>query len=230
MVSARKLPDAYNKSFGSDLYKLLRLAELSNRDTKTDFKAINESRDINFAYGDSLDMYGEMFGISRDGATDEQYRVKILLKIGKLKANSDCNSMIQVISDMFNIDKSSFLLTGLNEYEGVMSLQKSGAVRICGLSSSIITDLGYTSEQVRQMINDVLPVGVRVETLIFDGTLKLMSPTANGGGDMPTLNAAWDYGQSHPESALSGDYVNPNDSTDIGTHTGGTLGYGRGEI
>ena len=81
MNESRKLPDAYAKEKCSNLYKVMQLDDLLYADSKGALKSIDRSRDLQQAYGETLDKYGEMFGVERKGASDEQLRIKLLNKI-----------------------------------------------------------------------------------------------------------------------------------------------------
>lgn len=232
MNNIHKMPDAYKKTIGSNLYDLLQLANLLDVDQKADFNSIEGSHDIEFAYGKTLDRYGEMVGIQRSGATDEQYRVNILGAAGKRVSGGDCNSTIHVIADMLSVGIDSFRIYDMSDSIPNANAFVPAAIRIVGLSSEVIAETGFTSAQIKQMINDILPAGVRLETLTFDGTLDIMRVSNVNPSDTsyPTLSRAWEAGQNAPETVLAGYGENPNDSSDSGTFDGGTLGYGNGEI
>lgn len=227
MNQAKKLPDVYRHDTDSNNYKLMQLCNLINTDFEADMKSIFNSRDIHNATGKTLDRYGEMLGQSRNGATDEQYRFLLLNKIGKLKAGSDCNSVIQNIMIMFNAEKISVT-------EGNLS------VSVNGVTMDMIDNTGYSAVEVKEKISEMLPVGVELSRLYVDGTL-LISDIEEYGADYPVLYNAWrtaykiHLGNPYANTGLTGKSTIPMDwdlgtaeSTSITTQrnfpVGGTLG------
>lgn len=190
-----KLPDAYNKNISSNLYMLLSLAYLVSSGLQTDLNDIWNSRDINTAYGATLDNYGEMLGVQRNGATDDQYRTNLLNKISQNVSGSDTNSVINGIALMLNTDAKNISII---EYD--MS------VKIVGMTLEMIEARGYSPVEINAMIENILPIGVGMERTIYGGTLLISgtSPTAILA-DYPQLFPAWYLSQR--EYVLHGDEV-----------------------
>ena len=228
MNQTKKLPDAYRKDTDSNNYKLMQLCNLLNTDFSADVRSIFHSRDIHNATGKTLDKYGEMIGQSRNGATDEQYRFLILYKISRLKAESDCNSVILSLSQMFNAE------------HGVISISEySSGVQINGITIEMAESTGFTMTEIENMVSDLLPIGVSGGRTVFSGTLLVNSKYKLTGNieainKYPVLYSAWYYSQfeyinNGKDVGLSGygevpeifnaDYGFPTS----GTYAGGTL-------
>lgn len=216
-----RLPDAYDKKSGSNISKVLQLAyELAEAQEK-DSNDIDGSRSIENAYGKTLDRYGKMYGVDRGGATDQQYRTIILMQIGKNAVQADSNSIIKAIELAMQSE-------GVSLHEGDMT------VSIEGLSTTAYEESGYTADEVKQLISSLLPVGVSLESVMFDGTLLIFDVTVEGDLNYPQLYSAWYYGQrayaEGKEVGLSGDGTVPNSFLEYapeyqtsGTYEGGTL-------
>ena len=237
MNNAKKLPDAYKKQIGSNLYNVLQLANLLDSDYKSDLQSIAESRNLHSAYGKTLDNYGAMFGVDRQSATDEQYRTKILNQIALYTANSDVNSLVNSISLMLDTEKTELTI---NEWDLL--------IRVGGLTMAMLENTGYKSNEISSMIKRLLPVGVKLMPPQYEGTLHLFqynkfpwasSPTYNNA---PTLFSAWVIGQEELQAGndigLSGYGEVPTNWGNFfvtkgyqtsGTYEGGTLGILSGE-
>lgn len=176
MHNVKSFPDAYDKQPSSNLYKLMQLNYLLSNDVKNIYAQIEQSRGIENAYGKTLVYYGEMVGQDRNGNDDEQYRIMILNRIAQKLSNGDCNSVISLISQTFNIDKSQIWVN-----EGKAS------VRIAGISQEKVESVGLTVDQIKDMIKGILPIGVKLEYLDIQGTLIMTNKDIedkNGLGDI----------------------------------------------
>lgn len=166
MNKAYMLPDAYAKSENSNNYKLLDLAAEFFKELNADLEAISDSRDYKKATGKSLDRIGEKIGLPRSGATDEQYRMKIASRIGRLNSDGSCDATIKIIADIIGCEPEDISIK-----EGDMS------VEIKGLSIKALQTSGYKSSEVTSIIKDVLPIGVGLKPPVYAGTLLLMGET-----------------------------------------------------
>lgn len=228
MNQAKKLPDVYRRDTGSNNYKIMQLCNLLNTDFEADMKSIFNSRDINNAKGKTLDKYGEMVGQSRNGATDEQYRFLILYKISRLTAESDCDSIIASLSQLFGSE------------QGEISISESNSsVQINGITIDMANNSGFSMDEVKSMVTDLLPVGVSAGRTVFSGSLLVNSRREFFGNpdavnNYPRLYSAWYLAQSEyyyhgRDVGLSGSGTVPNifDNGDgfstSGTYAGGTL-------
>lgn len=229
MNNAKKLPDAYAKNTDSNIYKLLQLVNLLHNDLRIDLQSIDESRDIQNATGRTLDKYGEMISVSRGGATDEQYRTKILSQIARYVTESDCNSVISAIAHIFDVP-----VTDISIIEGDMN------VEILGLTMEMLEKSGYKSREIEAMIRGVIPIGVEMSSPKYAGTLMIMEEGKTVGDtfvqNYPVLGPALWYGSlaQNIGTGLSGERDIPESWISVGvdptgTFEGGTLGILSGE-
>lgn len=236
MNNAKRLPDAYAKNTDSNIYKLLQLVNLLYNDLQIDLKCIDKSRDIQQATGKTLDRYGEMISVTRGGATDEQYRTKILSQIARYVTESDCNSVISAIAHIFDVAEAEMSII-----EGDMK------VEILGLTMEMLEKSGYKSREIEAMIRGLIPIGVEMSPPKYAGTLKVIEsrffhrPSDDAFNELvdkyPILFFAWEQGQQDyaagKTTGLSGHGEVPESFKKLwgiinyhtsGDYAGGTLG------
>lgn len=160
------LPDAYAKGKESNNYKLLQMERELISDLEKDIKDVGDTLDIRKAFGKTLDYYGEIYGQPRGELTDDQYRIVILQKAIRNNVGGDANSIILALASAFGVDASSF---GLTETENVCE------IRVTGLPFSMLQSVGMTQSQVKQMIDDLTPIGVKSTPLELEGTFEFSS-------------------------------------------------------
>lgn len=226
MNNARKLPDAYNKTVGSNLYNLLQLLNLLDIDLKSDLKSILQSRNIENATGATLDAYGEMVGVKRNYASDENYRTRIIARISTLTVDSDINSVLSAISRTFGIDVSDIKIS-----DGETS------VTIQGLTLDLVNKTSCNCHEICEILNGFIPVGVTLEPVVYAGTLLVVSSRLLGSSELateyPILYPAWSFSMDEYEYrgrdvGLSGHGEVPSifatfSETTSGDFVGGTL-------
>jgi len=190
--NARRLPDAYDKKDNSNTHKLLSLACTVASMQEKDLNDINASRELEKATGKTLYYYGKMFNVPRGGATDKQYVTKILTQIVKNTATPDTNGVINAIEKAL-------------QSEGVSIEEHDMSISVHGLKADILGKSGYSSiEEVEDLIRTILPIGISLETVTYEGSLLIFDITVSGPSDYPLLYSAWLYGQ---EAAANGSQV-----------------------
>lgn len=161
-----KFPDVYKKTAESSNNRLLLLNESLLSTAENDLKDIFESLDFFKASGKTLDLYGAAYNQKRGQLNDEQYRYVILSKIGRNMGNTDYNSILNLITAMFNCDYSEVMLQDMSENGGAC------VVNLVKMPFSILNKIGFTTKQVKQMIEALLPICVRLEAHNFEGTFE----------------------------------------------------------
>lgn len=156
------MPDAYNKDVGGNLYNLFELLAALIADEAKDLQDIDDSSDIFTASGDTLDRYGKMFGVDRCGATDVQYRTKILNRIGENLSTGDCNSVIRLIAQMLDVPESEIRIAELG----------GGKVSLSNIAFNTLEKSGFDGKTTIDMIGSMLPIGVSIGNSSFAGTFR----------------------------------------------------------
>lgn len=160
---AKNLPDAYNKSTISNNFKILELERTANNDLRSILVEIENSLDIENATGATLDLYGKEFGQARGKANDEQFRVMIKAKIIRSFSNGSYKSVIDAICSTFGCSIDDVYLAETDNPMAV-SLEKAPLEEIIRA--------GFTTNQAYQIIKSLLPVGVDLESVLFEGTFE----------------------------------------------------------
>jgi len=157
------LPDVYQKQPTSNNYKLLLLEQGLVGGFWDDLKALDAVLDISNASGETLDLYGSIYGQARGSMTDEQYRVIILQRAARNLAGGDYNSTIIALANALGVSPSEFTLIEEDEPR---------RVAVSDLPYAALQKAGLTSQQAYQIIQSLLPAGIPLAPLDLAGTLE----------------------------------------------------------
>lgn len=158
---AKNLPDVYKKSPNSNNYKILEIGRCSKQNLRSDLKEIENVLTIENATGATLDLYGERIGQRRGLATDAQYLIMLKAKIMRTMSNGSYNSVVNAVCESFNCSPSDIIV----EESETPCLIKTLTVPI-----EIINKAGLSSSQAHQIIKSLLPIGVRLDEYLLEGT------------------------------------------------------------
>ena len=150
---AKNLPDAFRKDEGANNRRILEIEKNATDQLREAVSAIFDSLDIDKATGSTLDLYGEMYGQARGGFTDEQYRLKIRQRLAMASAGTDYNSIVNALAGMIGSPAEAICLE-----DGAVS----GNVDVVQFPYDTLQGAGFTVPQVRDMIESLLPAGVRI--------------------------------------------------------------------
>lgn len=162
----KNLPDCYNKEHTSNNYKLMQLIQYDRDKFKAVLNELWQSLDIDNADSYTLDLYGEMVGQQRGLATDEQYVLLIKTKVARNHCCGDYNSILETVCRILNCSPSDVLFE--EEQEPCAIVAKK-----IPLETIIHADL--TPSQFTQILKSLLPVGVRLEASVYEGTFVFAS-------------------------------------------------------
>ncbi len=157
------LPDAFKKDPSSNNYKLLHINTDTENGISETFKQLFKQLDIDNAFEKNLDMYGEMFSVSRKGDNDDKYRIRIKAQIGHNYTDGSRKSTADVVAWLLQSDTSEIR---------IKSGDATGDVIISGIPLPILMDAGFEREEITELINSLLSVCVRVKTASYVGTLE----------------------------------------------------------
>lgn len=160
---AKNLPDAYKKDVRSNNYKILEIERTANNELRECLSEIEKALDIENATGVTLDMYGESFGQSRGLATDAQYRVMIKSKIVRSLSCGSYKDFVDAICATFGCSIDDVLLS---------ETDKPMTVSLGKAPLNDIIHAGFTTNQAYQIVKKLLPVGVKLESVLFEGTFE----------------------------------------------------------
>lgn len=163
-----ELPDSYKKSEGSVNNRLLLLGEMAIADARDDLRDIDESTDIEKAYGRTLDLFGGIVGQKRGRMNDVKYRYLIFTKIASNMSQSTHESVMYNVLKMFNANQGDISLEDISIEED----DKPCVVRLAKMPLDTLIAAGFTSRQAVRMIETVLPACVTIEAENFEGTFE----------------------------------------------------------
>jgi len=167
---AKNLPDCYKKNKYSNNYKILEIERRTGVELRECLNGIAEILDIENATGAVLDAYGERYAQPRGKATDQQYRIMIKTKIAKTLSSGSYKDIVDTICFAFGCTINDVLLVESTTTPMGVSLEQ--------LPLSAINESGFTTAQAYQLIKSMMPVGVDLQSVLFEGTFEF-SDTEN---------------------------------------------------
>ena len=157
----KNLPDCLNKLKDSNNFKILETVRQSLNGIFVDINDVLESLDLETATGKTLDLFGDMLGQPRGLATDAQFRLLIKSKIMMNFTTGDHKSIVKALCITFNCEPTEVYIK-----EG----SHPCTVEIAMLPLNVLNRAGLTVKQVIGMVERLLPVGVTLDTFLFEGT------------------------------------------------------------
>ena len=164
----KNLPDVYRKTADSNNAKILQIEKRAMDKLREAIQAIDDSLDLDKATGATLDMYGDMVGQPRGKAIDSQYRLLIKTRIIRNLANGDYNGIVNLLSLIFGCSPTEIVLTELSE---------PCKVRMEALPIERLNAMVINVNMAVQIIKELLPVGVILESAEFSGTFEFSGST-----------------------------------------------------
>lgn len=160
---AKNLPDCYKKDKDSNNYKILETERSATYELRTLLHNIESILDIDNATGATLDMYGKRYGQPRGQANDAQYITMIKSKIVRGLCNGSYKNIVDAICFTFGCNADDVCLSEM-DIPMKVKLEK--------VPLDVIASSGFTAEQAQQIVQNLLPVTVILESVTFDGTFE----------------------------------------------------------
>lgn len=157
----KNLPDSFCKTETSNNFKLLELERLTLEEYRQTLTELFDMIKLENARGKTLDMYGETVGQPRGRASDEQYVLMIKAKLMQNLSNGSYPSILNSLCTTFDCEPSQIYI------EESETPCKVNAVKI-PLGAVIKADI--TPEDTEKLIKSLLPVGVSLESYLYEGT------------------------------------------------------------
>lgn len=163
MNNIKRLPDCYRKDENSNNYKLLSINELDRESLREDLQQINESLDLEKAFGRTQDHYGASIGQPRGYLNDKQYLILIKVRLARIMNRGDYNSVLRALKMVFSANGGDIIM---------QDSEKPACVKLTRFPLQTLVNAGFTSRQVVDMINAILPICVSVDADEFEGTFE----------------------------------------------------------
>jgi len=170
----KALPDSFDKRATSNNYKLLQLVQSYVEGLRDDIGQVQDTLDIHKATGETLDLYGKMYGQGRGRLTDEQMRYIVLQMVGRNMVKGDCNSIVEALAVAFGVEPSEFKLV---ETDNILE------VELKSLPYAVILENGLTAGQMIQIVKRMLPVCVTLKTAELTGTFEFAADATSQDED-----------------------------------------------
>jgi hypothetical protein len=166
-----RLTDNYNKNVGSGVYKLMQVTAQHIQENEDDLNTILNWRDIDQAQGKALDELGQNVRQNRGQAPDDVYRILIKSKIKRNLSNGSVNTLIDFLSFILQVDKTTIKVTEL------WSDGQPATLKI-DCPNDAVNATGLSRNQFGTLVNLVVAVGVKANVL-FEGTFGFSSSDAS---------------------------------------------------
>lgn len=178
------LPDAYVKDKKSNNYKLFDVfASEFEKLYQTQLK-VRQFRSVDEANGQTLDLIGANYNVSRGTMNDELYKPMIKAAIARTWCDGTFNSVLELLALTLNTDVKNVALT--EDYETGGS---SGMITIASTPKDALNAVGMTVQEYAQIVQSILPVGVGVNLVAFEGTFSYATNNYTSGTYTPELSA-----------------------------------------
>lgn len=177
------LTDAYKKNSKSNNYRLFEVfASEFEKLYQTQLK-VRQFRSVDEATGKTLDLIGSNYNVARGNMNDELYRPMIKAAIARTWCNGTFNSVLELLALTLNTDVKNVALT--EDYETGGS---SGMLTIASTPKDALNAVGMTVQEYGQIVQSILPVGVGVNLVAYEGTFSYATKDYEGGTYTPELN------------------------------------------
>lgn len=160
---AKNLPDVYKKDSSSNNFKILEIERTANNELRSMLYEIENIFDIDNATGATLDMYGKRFGQARGKATDAQYKAMIKSKIIRGLCNGSYKNIVDAICYTFGC--------GIDDVR-ISESDKPMTVTLDKAPLGAIITAGFSASQAEQIVKNLLPVTVTLESVLLEGTFE----------------------------------------------------------
>lgn len=161
---AANLPDVLAKDKDSNNYKLLLMKKRMHDRIMQIHADVAKCMDINNCTDATLDEWGKKYQLLRGTSTNEQYLLRIKAKRGQNMCDGTHESIVNSLAYLLSCDKTKIQIrNGENE----------NSVDIVNIPLDVLTMAEFEPEEITEIINSLLPVGVTLGSINYGGTLKL---------------------------------------------------------
>lgn len=151
--------------------KLFSVLDQQLTDINTTLDTMEKWMDIEQAEGVVLDEIGADINQFRGQANDEIYRMMIYGKKARSASDGTINQMILALTKTLNCDPSQMeILSSIEAGEGEPS-----ALVIKKIPISVLNNVGMSTNQFMQFVEQVVPGDARVSHINLDGTFRFSS-------------------------------------------------------
>ena len=151
--------------------------------------------DLDNAKGSVLDRYGRNFGVERNGATDDFYRIAIRVKVLSQLSGGDSDTLINAAADLFDVDSSEV------ELENVFPAKIRIYVNAVPIPENRLKLVGQITKELKRLV--AAGVGMMLYLVyVIKHTIEVSSDIRLYPYTAPFCNTI--YCGTHPQSATVG--------------------------
>lgn len=163
----KKLPDFYNKEVNGNFNRLFSMQTDLEAEFHNNLIEIFDSIDIRQAKNKTLDLLGASVGQLRGQLNDDEYRALILIKVIRNVGATDCNTIIDILSQMMGCPKN------------IINIQNQSDPATVEIEIRDAEDRGllnnFSAASIREMLDLLMPVCVTIGNSSFEGTFEFGS-------------------------------------------------------
>lgn len=151
--------------------------------------------DLDNARGSVLDRYGRNFGVERNGATDDFYRIAIRVKVLSQLSGGDADTLINAAADLFDVDTAEV------ELENVFPAKIRIYVNAVPIPENRLKLVGQITKELKRLV--AAGVGMMLYLVyVIKHTIEVSSDIQLYPYTAPFCNTI--YCGTHPQSATVG--------------------------
>lgn len=182
---AHNLPDSFAKSPRSNNYKILEIERTTAEEIEKKLETLAKTLNTEESKGRVLDDYGQMYGQGRGMATDSQYVYMIRAKVMRNISSGDYGSIVRAICKTFSCSP---------KYVSIVEEETPCRVKVVVLPLNVINAAGLSVQQTVEMIKQLLPVGIKLESVLFDGSFEFTDKASEEDRDRGFADLEQSYG------------------------------------
>lgn len=157
------LPDTFSQDENSNNYKLFMIEQNIYQKIYSMLQSVFNILDLDNATGNTLDMYGKRLNLKRGQLNDLQYLIQLKAKI----AQSLCDGSHESIAKALG-----YVLSSSTDKIKLVESSKKNTIQIKDIPMALLSEAEFSADEITQIVEDLLAVGVHVSQANFSGTFE----------------------------------------------------------
>ncbi len=155
-----RLPSVFRQIDDNKWSQLLSVIQKQFDELEAVDQQVRDSRDIDKAFGKSLEYLGGNLRMYRAGRDDDEYKMLVKLKIASLRG-SNINNFIEIIATALNLDVSEVFLIREKQYNPY----GEPASLFLSIPPEKFDELGFDYEEMMRFFEEITSAGVMLKSL-----------------------------------------------------------------
>ena len=162
---AANLPDAFRKDKDSNNYKLLQIEKYIYDKIYNMLYSVDNVLDIDNTTGKALDeIWGSRLNLKRGALNDTQYRIRLKARIAQSLSDGSRDSVANALAYVLSSTADRIKL----KCDDI----KINTINIVDIPMALLTEAKFSADEITQMVEDLLAVGIHVSQANFSGTFE----------------------------------------------------------